>query len=74
MYSCDNYHKNFVNKAQIVAKELKQRMVEHVRRDPAAPVGEAIRSVKLEAAAEYGENEDVFNEFVDALGSFQQNY
>ena len=45
LYSCDNYHNHFVNKAQIVAEELKQRMVEHVRRDPADPVGEAIRGV-----------------------------
>ena len=53
MYSCDGDHNHLVNQAVIIAEELKQRMAELVRKDPAAPVGEAISTIKIEAAQEY---------------------
>ena len=69
MFSCDECHSHLVNKAEITAEKLKQRMADIVRMNPVEPVGEAIKAVKLQAADEFGQNEDTFNELVDALGS-----
>ena len=66
---CDTNHTHFVNKSAIKAQELRQRMTEIVQNDPAAPVGDAIKAVKIEAANEYNNNEDDLNEVIDALGS-----
>ena len=70
LYSCDDNHNHLVNKAEVTAEELKQRMGEIVKEAPANPVGEAIKMVKLEAAEEFGNDEDNFKEIVDALGSY----
>ena len=70
LYSCDDHHNHLANKADVTAEELKQRMGEIVKNSPANPVGEAIKHVKLEAAEEYGEDEDFFKEIVAALGSY----
>jgi hypothetical protein len=48
MYSCDEYHNHLVNRAEITAEELKQRMAEIVQTNPVEPVGEAIKAVKLQ--------------------------
>ena len=69
MYSCDEHHNHFVNKAEIIAEELTQRMAEMVRMSPVEPVGEAIKAVKLQAAEEFGDDDDKFNEIVAALGT-----
>ena len=47
MYSCDEYHNHFVNKAEITAEELKQRMAEIVQMNPVEPepVGEIKRQL-----------------------------
>ena len=66
---CDSIHTHFVNKSAIKAQELRQRMVEIVKNDPAAPVGDAIKAVKIEAANEYRNDDDEFNEIIDALGT-----
>ena len=39
-------HIHDVNKAAIIAEELKLRMVDIVKKDPSAPVGEAIKATK----------------------------
>ena len=70
LYSCDIVHNHFTTTSEIIAEELKQRMAELVKKDPVAPVGEAIRAVKLQAAEEYAEDEDLFNEIVSSLGTF----
>ena len=57
------------NKAAIKAEEYKQRMAELVRTDPAAPVGEAIKSVKMDIVEELGEDDDHYMEVIDSLGS-----
>ena len=69
MYSCDEYHNHFVNKAEITAEELKQIMVEIVRMNPVEPVGEAIKAVKLQAPEEFGDDDDKFSKIVPALGT-----
>ena len=71
LYSCDDEHNHLVNKADITAEELKQRMGELVMKNPADPVGEAIKKVKMEAAEEYGEDEEYYKEIVEALGSYR---
>ena len=69
MYSCDEYHNHFVNKAEITAEELKQIMVEIVRMNPVEPDGEAIKAVKLQAPEEFGDDDDKFSKIVPALGT-----
>ena len=69
LHSCDKDHNHLVSSAVIIAEELKQRMAEIVSKDPAAPVGEAINTVKVEAAQEYEDDDDKFLEIVDALGT-----
>ena len=69
LYSCDLDHNHLVNKAAIIAEELKQKMTELVKKDPATPVGQAIKDIKLEAAEEFGDTDDTFYEIIDALGS-----
>ena len=53
LHSCDSDHNHFDCPALILAKELKQRMADIVRKNPAAPVGEEISKVKIEAIKEY---------------------
>ena len=69
LYSCDIDHNHLVNKAIIIAEELKLRMADMVRKDPAAPVGQAIKAIKIACAEEHGDDEEVFHDIVDALGS-----
>ena len=59
LYSCDDHHNHFVNSAEVTAEELKHRMADIVRKDPVEPVGDAIRKVQIQAAEEYGEDDDV---------------
>ena len=59
-----------VNQATVLAEELKQWRAEIVRANPAASVGKAISKVKIEAAREFGDNEELFNEIADELGTF----
>jgi Fe2+ or Zn2+ uptake regulation protein len=52
LYSCDTEHNHLVSEAAIKAEEYKQRMAELVKKDPAAPAGEAIKSVKMDIVEE----------------------
>ena len=70
LYHCDDFHNHLVNKAEITAEELKQRMGALVKENPVEPVGDAIKKVKLEAAEEFAEDEEYFKEVVEALGSY----
>ena len=56
LYSETGEHNHCVNEAAITAEELKLRMIEIVKKDPSAPVGEAIKTVKKEMAEENGKN------------------
>ena len=69
LYSCDTEHNHLVSEAAIKAEEYKQRMGELVRKDPAAPVGEAIKSVKMDIVEEHGDDDDYYMEVIDSLGS-----
>ena len=70
MYSCDDDHNHLINKAEIVAEEWKQRMAELVRKNPAKPVSEAIKTIKLQASAEHADDPDFLLEIIDSLGSY----
>ena len=61
LYSCDEYYNHLV-----VAEELKQRMVEILKKDPASP----IKAVKLAAAVDFGNDQDLFKEIIDTLVSY----
>ena len=45
-------------------------MAEIVRANTLASVGEIISNVKIEAAREFGDYEELFNEIADELGTF----
>ena len=64
-----NEHNHPVNKAAIVAEELEQRMGEKVKKDPSAPVNDAISEVKKEAAEDYKNDLDFLKDVVAELGS-----
>ena len=67
--SCDDEHNHLVDEALVKAEEYKIRMDERVMKDPALPVGDAIKAIKLEIANELSDNEDLFMEVMDSLGS-----
>ena len=46
--TCDDEHNHLVDEAFVKAKEFKLRMDEHVMKDPALPVGDVIKAIKLE--------------------------
>ena len=58
LYSCDTEHNHLVGEAAIKAEEYKQRMAELVKKDPAAPVGEEIKSVKMDIVEELGDDDE----------------
>ena len=62
-------HNHDVNEAAIMAEEYKIKMVEIVKKDPSAPVGEAIKAVKREIAEEHSDNEQLLKDIVSELGS-----
>ena len=66
MASCDDEHNHLVDEALVNAEEFKLRMDEQVMKDPALPVGDAIKAIKLEIANELSDNEDLFMEVIDS--------
>ena len=42
-------------------------MADMVRKDPAAPVGQAIKAIKIACAEENGDDEEVFNDVVGQI-------
>ena len=69
LFSCDTEHNHLVSEAAIKAEEYKQRMGELVRKDPAAPVGEAIKCVKMDIVEELGDDDEYYMEVISSLGS-----
>ena len=66
----DEDHSHSSIEAQIKAEEMKQNMEDIVRKDPAAPVGEAIKKIKMKLGKEFlGEDEERLMEVISALGS-----
>ena len=68
LHSCDIDHTCLPDSALVIAEELKQRMVEIVRDNPANPVSEAIKTVKFEYAQENAED-PMFPEVMESLGN-----
>ena len=62
-------HNHDCNEAEIIADEMKVRMCEIVKKDPSAPVGDAIKKAKTEIIELYGENEQVLKDVMSELGS-----
>ena len=62
-------HIHLVNHAAILAEELKLRMVELVKKDPSAPVGDAIKTIKKEMAEEFGHDDQLLRNVASEMGS-----
>ena len=69
LHSAEDNHKCEPSRARVTAEELKARMKDIVRKDPAKPVSHAARVVRLEAAREYGDDEEFHQNLVSELGS-----
>ena len=66
--SLDGSHKCEPNEPKVLAEFLRHTMKNLVRENPTLPVGKAIRQVKVEAARQYSENEELYSNIVSELG------
>ena len=57
------------NRPRVIAEMLRERMKCIVRKDPAKAVGKAVRTVRIEAAREYSEDEVFYLKLVSELGT-----
>ena len=64
LHSAEYSHKWEPSRARVTVEELKARMKDVVRKDPAKPVSHAARVVQLEAAREYGDVEEFHQHLV----------
>ena len=67
--SVDENHKCEPNRAKVTAELLRARMKSLVRKDPVKAVGKAVRAVRIQAADEYGEDEDFYQNLIAELGT-----
>ena len=67
--SLDGSHKCEPNEPKVLSEFLKHTMKNVVRDNPTMPVGQAIRQVKVEAAKQYSENEELYAKIVAELGT-----
>ena len=68
LFSADSEHTHLPDPALVKAEELKERMVEIVKKSPCDPVTQAIKEVKLQFAKE-NEDDTFFNEVMESLGN-----
>ena len=69
MQCADNNHTCEPNRARVTANLLKHRMKNVMRLNPSQSCGEAVRKVRVEAASEYGDDEDFYKHLVAELGT-----
>ena len=62
-------HRCEPNKARVTAELLRYRMKNIVRKNPVQAVGKAVRTVKVEAAEEFGADDDFYLHLVAELGT-----
>ena len=67
--SADNNHKCEPNKAKVTAELLRCKMKSIVRANPALPCGQAVRTVRIHAATEFGNDDDFYKHLVAELGT-----
>ena len=69
LQSADNNHTCEPNKAKVTAELLRCRMKSIVRANPALPCGQAVRTVRIQAATEFGNDDDFYKHLVAELGT-----
>ena len=69
MQHSDDNHNCEPNRPSVTAESLRDKMKVIVRNDPCKPVGKAVRAVRLEAAREYGDDENFHQNLVAELGT-----
>ena len=57
------------NESGVVASLLREQMKDIVRNDPAKPVSQAIKSVRIEAAKTHGNHEEFYEQIISELGN-----
>ena len=65
----DTEHSHSSIESQIKAEMLKQKMEEAVKANPSAPVGAAIKNIKLQLAEEIGDDDERLLEIISSLGT-----
>ena len=69
LQSADDNHTCEPNTARVTAELLKHRMKNIVRQDPVQACGKAVRKVRIEAAEEFGDDEDFYQHLVVEMGT-----
>ena len=64
-HSCEPY------RARVTAELLRHKMKNIVRSNPVQAVGKAVRTVRIEAAENYGHDEDFYLHLIAELGAIQ---
>ena len=67
--SLDGSHRCEPNEPKVLAEFLRHTMKNLVRQNPTLPVREAIRKVKIEAAKQYSDNEELYCKIIAELGT-----
>ena len=57
------------SRARVTAELLRHRMKEIVRKDPTQPVGKAVRTVRVQAAELYSNDDDFYSHLITELGT-----
>ena len=65
----DDVHHCEPNRAKVTAELLRQRMKNLLKLNPAAPCGEAVRTVRIQAAKDYGDDSAFYNQLITELGT-----
>ena len=67
--TADDNHTCEPSKARVTAELLRHRMKNIVRANPTGTCGEAVRTVRIQAATEYGHEDDFYKHLVAELGT-----
>ena len=69
LQGADNYHTCEPNRAKVTANLLIHKMKNMMRSNPAQSCGEVVRTIRVQAASEYGEDDDFYKHLVAELGT-----
>ena len=69
LQQADENHTCEPNRPKVIAELLRHKMKEIVRRDPVRAVGKAVRTVRVEAAEEYGDDKEFYHHLISELGT-----
>ena len=69
LQQADENHTCEPNRPKVIAELLRHKIKEIVRSDPVRAVGKAVRTVRVEAAEEYGDDKEFYHHLISELGT-----